>query len=49
MENTAVDTVLKFLERINEHDADRLADLMTEDHTFVDSLGHSVSGRENLR
>jgi ketosteroid isomerase-like protein len=52
MKNTRepiVDTVLQFLERINQHDADKLAELMTEDHLFVDSLGHSVSGRENMR
>src|ERR1700675_1357994 len=52
MENSrqsVVGTVLQFLERINQHDADKLAELMTEDHTFIDSLGQSVSGRENMR
>jgi ketosteroid isomerase-like protein len=52
MKNTgepAVATVLQFLERINQHNADKLAELMTEDHLFVDSLGQSVSGRENMR
>jgi ketosteroid isomerase-like protein len=52
MENSnspAVDTVLQFLERINRHAADELAELMTDDHLFVDSLGNSVSGRENMR
>jgi ketosteroid isomerase-like protein len=52
MENTkrsAVDTVLQFLERINQHDADKLAELMAKDHLFIDSLGQSVSGRENMR
>jgi ketosteroid isomerase-like protein len=44
-----VDVVLQFLERINLHDADQLADLMTEDHIFIDSLGRSVTGRENMR
>ena len=42
----ASDIVLQFLERINQHDADRLAELMSEDHVFVDSLGHAVHGRE---
>jgi uncharacterized protein (TIGR02246 family) len=45
----AVDIVARFLQRINERDADKLAELMTDDHKFVDSLGHSVSGRENMR
>ena len=44
-----VATVLQFLDRINQHDADKLAELMTEDHVFVDSLGKSVRGRENMR
>lgn len=41
--------VLQFLERINCHDADQLAELMTEDHVFIDSLGAVVNGRENMR
>jgi uncharacterized protein (TIGR02246 family) len=43
------DIVLNFLERINRHDADQVAELMTEDHVFVDSLGNVVRGRENMR
>jgi uncharacterized protein (TIGR02246 family) len=43
------DIVLKFLERINRHDVDQLAELMTEDHLFVDALGNVVHGRENMR
>lgn len=48
-EERVVDTVLKFIERINQHDADKLAELMTEDHIFIDSLGKSVTGREKMR
>jgi len=44
-----VETVLRFLECINEHDADKLAKLMTEDHVFIDSLGQKVRGREKMR
>lgn len=44
-----VDVVLKFLERINQHDAEKLAELMAEDHVFIDSLGQSVRGREKMR
>ena len=44
-----VDTVLRFLDRINERDADRLAELMTEDHAFIDSLGQTIRGREKMR
>ena len=43
------DIVLKFLECINSHDPDRLAELMADDHVFTDSLGQSIRGRENAR
>jgi ketosteroid isomerase-like protein len=45
----AVRTVLEFMSRINRHQADSLADYMTDDHVFIDSLGQSVSGRETMR
>ena len=44
-----IETVLDFLDRINKKDADKLAELMTEDHVFVDSLGNTVRGREKMR
>jgi uncharacterized protein (TIGR02246 family) len=46
---SSTDVVIHFLERINRHDADKLAELMTEDHVFIDSLGVAVSGREKMR
>jgi uncharacterized protein (TIGR02246 family) len=46
---TAIDTVLEFLERINRRDADKLAELMAEDHVFIDSIGQTVRGREKMR
>jgi ketosteroid isomerase-like protein len=46
---SAVEIALRFLELIGHHDADKLAELMTEDHVFVDSLGHVVRGREEMR
>lgn len=42
-------TVLLFFERINRRNPDRLVELMTEDHLFIDSLGRSVHGREAMR
>jgi ketosteroid isomerase-like protein len=44
-----IETVLEFLNRINQGDVDKLAELMTEDHVFVDSLGNQVRGREKMR
>jgi ketosteroid isomerase-like protein len=32
----------RFLDRINKRDADTLAELMTEDHVFIDSLGNTI-------
>ena len=46
---TPVETVLEFLQRINQRDADKLAELLTEDHVFTDSLGQTVRGREKMR
>jgi len=43
------ETVLEFLDRINQHDVDKLAELMAEDHTFIDSLGNATQGREKMR
>lgn len=43
------ETVLQFMDCINQRDVDKLAELMTEDHVFIDSLGNSVHGREKMR
>jgi uncharacterized protein (TIGR02246 family) len=45
----SIDTVLLFLEAINQRNPQKLAELMTEDHVFVDSLGRSVRGRDTMR
>ena len=44
-----VETILDFIERINQRDADKLSGLMTEDHVFIDSLGQTVRGRDAMR
>jgi len=44
-----IETVIEFMDRINQRDRDKLAELMTEDHLFIDSLGQAVRGRENMR
>ena len=44
-----VETVRHFMDCINQRDADRLAEWMTEDHVFIDSLGQTVCGREAMR
>jgi ketosteroid isomerase-like protein len=46
---TARTVILAFVRKINEHDPDGLSSLMTDDHVFVDSLGRSFRGREEMR
>ena len=46
---TPVETVLGFFDAINQHDPNRLAEMMTDDHVFIDSLGNSVRGGEKMR
>ena len=45
----AVDVVLQFMDCVNQRDVAKLADLMTPDHVFVDSLGNTVRGRDAMR
>lgn len=44
-----LEVVRAFVGRINAHDVDGLASLMTADHRFIDSLGQVVRGREAVR
>jgi ketosteroid isomerase-like protein len=46
---SSIETVLDLLDRINKGDTDKMAELMTEDHEFFDSLGNTVLGREKMR
>lgn len=38
-----------FVTAINEHDTDRLYELMTPGHTFVDAIGNRITGADNCR
>jgi ketosteroid isomerase-like protein len=41
--------VLEFVRRINAHSVAPLADLMSQDHVFIDSTGQRFEGRELMR
>ena len=41
--------VQDFVEAINEHNVDKICSLMTDDHTFIDSQGNEVVGKEKMR
>jgi ketosteroid isomerase-like protein len=45
---TPKETVLAFVDAINGHDVDRLGELMTDGHTFIDPHGNKVTGREQM-
>jgi ketosteroid isomerase-like protein len=45
---TNKNTILAFIDRINAHDVEGLAVLMSDDHTFIDAHGNQVSGREKM-
>jgi hypothetical protein len=40
---------LKFNERINKQDLEGLAELMTNDHTFIDNFGEVTRGKEVMK
>jgi hypothetical protein len=41
-------TILAFIDRINAHDVEGLAELMSDNHTFIDAHGNQVSGKEKM-
>ena len=43
--STLILTVLRFNERINQRDFEGLAELMTDDHTFIDNSGEVTKGK----
>ena len=45
---TNKETILAFIGRINAHDVDGLAELMSDDHRFLDPHGNEVVGREKM-
>jgi ketosteroid isomerase-like protein len=42
-------TALKFNEKINQQDLEGLAELMTDDHTFIDSSGRITKGKNVMK
>ena len=43
------DVVLRFIDAVNRRAVEEIADLMTDDHLFIDSLGAEVRGRGAMR
>jgi ketosteroid isomerase-like protein len=49
MSNSPASVAQAFIRAINRQNVDALAELMTENHRFIDSLGNLVEGREKMR
>lgn len=41
-------TIHAFVEAINAHDVESLANLMSDDHLFIDAYGNEVCGKEKM-
>lgn len=40
--------VLEFVKAINDHDTNKIASLISEDHVFIDSQGNEVHGKDKM-
>jgi hypothetical protein len=47
--HTAETVAQAFVRAINRQDVDRLVDLMSPTHRFIDALGNAVEGRDKVR
>ena len=44
-----VTIALAFIDAINAHNIDKICDLMTDDHVFVDSMDNKTSGKTTMK
>lgn len=42
-------TIRDFVAAINSHDLEKIAALMSDDHTFIDAHGNKVAGKETMK
>lgn len=45
---TNKETIQAFIDHINAHDVEGLAELMSDDHRFIDAHGNEVVGKEKM-
>lgn len=45
---TAKETALTFIEKINAHDVEGIAELISDDHTFIDAHGNELHGKDKM-
>jgi hypothetical protein len=41
--------VIRFVKAINDHDVDEIANLMSEDHIFIDATDHKTIGKNVMK
>jgi ketosteroid isomerase-like protein len=46
---TDKETVLAFVKAINDHDVDKIYDLMSDDHVFIDGYGEKHVGKNGMK
>jgi ketosteroid isomerase-like protein len=46
MYSESVEVVIRFVTAINTHNINLISDMMTNDHTFTDSIGHVYKGKD---
>jgi ketosteroid isomerase-like protein len=46
---TDKEVVLSFVKAINDHDVDKICDLMPEDHVFIDGYGEKHVGKNDMK
>lgn len=45
----AKDTIIEFVKQINNHNVEGIANLLTDDHSFVDAYGQCITGKEEMK
>lgn len=46
---TSKQIVLEFVKAINDHDVDKIFDLMSDDHVFIDGAGNKQEGKYGMK
>ncbi len=46
---TPIEVAMAFVDAINSKDVERLADLMTDDHKFIDGDGSEYGGKDQMK
>lgn len=42
-------TITDFVVAVNSHDLEKIAGLMSDDHTFIDAHGNEMTGKERMK